>query len=881
MQLLKTQSTLSSLRHDGQLLYQFAAKHDETAFVEILRRHGAMVLGVCRRVLHQQQDAEDATQAVFLSLAQQASKLAGTHSLAAWLHCVARRTAGHALRQAQKRQRREHQAARPEAITAHDADAVRWLLDEELDRLPQRYRLPIILCCIEGHTRHTAADLLGWPPGTVAGRLARARAILQKRLTARGVALAATTGVLMPCVGQGMDVALFSSIASLANQWIQGKELMLSPTVLGLMHVTGSVVTGSRMAMLALLGLFGLLGWISAHRISEQPVESNPEQPIISPVSAMTENDRTDVEGTVLADGKPAAGVTVWLTETQKGGKYGYFDQLNDTTKTDDQGRFIVRTLRSVRERTSLAIFARSEEGRFSYHSIKVSSTTFLPLTKGNILNLKPIMKAEGRIRNHRGEPMADVIIKTLYLQLGAFDPKDEKRISRNDLCMMPDCVQPFWTIRTDSEGRFTFPAFPKDCSMIADLELPGGETVQIHWTGESFADIMLPEMGQALIRFKGVEEPEKIKNIVFYLKVMPAQTTAGLEFYSSQRITGAKGLERRVTGLLAGKGMELFHCDPETCAYYTEQKPDYEIKAGETTVITLEMKPSVKVVGSVIDVTTQKGVAGAYISFRLYEQPNYPTHLSSVTTNKNGLFERYRKPGKTKAILDGLPNNLVVDQSPSGDFIGRAGETVIIPPWRVKPGMSIVGEVVTTDGHPVPNAILESYHLRFTSNQTRRQPDPVTNDQGQFQLHQLKNEVIALYVNSPLGVTAEPVLVDLTKTNQSIRITVDPKNAGCLKGRLIDEQGKPLAGIKTYLLWTLKSTDIEPETSIGLPFYLEPTDADGRFRSMPLFPGQQYQLTLSEQQVFQQIHMGSFQVEAGQTLDLATMELRRKTEKK
>ena len=105
---------------------------------------------------------------------------------------------------------------------------------KELDRLPHSaYRLPVILCCIEGHTRHTAADLLGWPPGTVAGRLARARAILQKRLTARGVALAAATGVLMPSGASALSTALITLLRSQAAMVSQGKALteFITPSV--------------------------------------------------------------------------------------------------------------------------------------------------------------------------------------------------------------------------------------------------------------------------------------------------------------------------------------------------------------------------------------------------------------------------------------------------------------------------------------------------------------------------------------------------------------------------------------------------------------------------------------------------------------------------
>jgi RNA polymerase sigma factor (sigma-70 family) len=185
---------------DRQLLACFAARHEGAAFAALVRRHGPMVHGVCRRLLRQEQDAEDAFQATFLVLARKASGLGWHESVAGWLYQVASRISLKARAQAARRRLLERQA-RP--MPLHDETdpmarrELQELLDEELRRLPEKYRAPVVLCYLEGKSHAEAARQLGWPTGTVKGRLARARQRLRSRLTRRGVAPASAVALLL------------------------------------------------------------------------------------------------------------------------------------------------------------------------------------------------------------------------------------------------------------------------------------------------------------------------------------------------------------------------------------------------------------------------------------------------------------------------------------------------------------------------------------------------------------------------------------------------------------------------------------------------------------------------------------------------------------
>jgi RNA polymerase sigma factor (sigma-70 family) len=192
-----TVATKSDDRGDGQLLRRFVADRDEEAFAGLLRRHGPLVFGVCRQVLGDVHDAEDAFQATFLVLARKAATVSRQDSVAAWLHRVALNVSRTARTGAARRRAHERQAALMTRPSPADEVALRdWqpLLHEEVDRLPEKYRLPVVLCHLEGRTHEEAARQLGWPLGSVKGRLARARDLLRARLTRRGLALG-TAGV--------------------------------------------------------------------------------------------------------------------------------------------------------------------------------------------------------------------------------------------------------------------------------------------------------------------------------------------------------------------------------------------------------------------------------------------------------------------------------------------------------------------------------------------------------------------------------------------------------------------------------------------------------------------------------------------------------------
>jgi RNA polymerase sigma factor (sigma-70 family) len=187
--------------NDDQLLAAFVASRDESAFQQIVRRHGPMIHGVCRRMLRNDADADDAFQAVFVVFIRKAEKVRPGNLLGNWLYGVAVNVArkGREL----NARRKQHELANAVQTLVADASGspdgeLREVIDQELSRLPADYRAAVVTCDLEGRTRKEAAGQLGWSEGTVASRLARARSILADRLTRRGVAVpAAGLGVAL------------------------------------------------------------------------------------------------------------------------------------------------------------------------------------------------------------------------------------------------------------------------------------------------------------------------------------------------------------------------------------------------------------------------------------------------------------------------------------------------------------------------------------------------------------------------------------------------------------------------------------------------------------------------------------------------------------
>jgi RNA polymerase sigma factor (sigma-70 family) len=207
---------------DQELLERYLARRDEAAFATLVQRHSGTVWSVCRRVLHQEQDAEDAFQAVFIILARKASLIRKREAVGSWLYGVAYRTAMRARHSANRRRDRDRQQPVPQAVESSCNEAalreLQGILDEQVQRLWAKYREAFVLCALQGLSKAEAARLLGCTEGTVSSRVTRARQLLQKRLARRGIAI--TTA--LAAVALSPTIASAAAPPALVHATIQG-----------------------------------------------------------------------------------------------------------------------------------------------------------------------------------------------------------------------------------------------------------------------------------------------------------------------------------------------------------------------------------------------------------------------------------------------------------------------------------------------------------------------------------------------------------------------------------------------------------------------------------------------------------------------------------
>lgn len=297
---------------DAELLDRFLAERDERAFETLVRRHGPMVLDICRARLANEADAEDAFQTTFFVLARNARSIRKAASLASWLHGVAIRIALQTQTERARKLKHEPRAAGPVAIAQQDDLSwreVQQILHEEVNRLPERLRAPLVLCYLQGVGHEQAALELGLPKGTLKGRLERARERLRVRLTRRGLGAGALLVIVWPA-SAALPLHLAGSTAIAAKALVHLTTAPIAAHTQALKAAAERYAvsrTWSKITALTLVVAVGLGAYLMSVRTQKDlpvAVAVNPPAPFQSSLPAARSGDEKQSNSSVVSDSR-------------------------------------------------------------------------------------------------------------------------------------------------------------------------------------------------------------------------------------------------------------------------------------------------------------------------------------------------------------------------------------------------------------------------------------------------------------------------------------------------------------------------------------------------------------------------------------------------
>ncbi len=803
IQRLFDEGTLLGLT-DAQLLERFLDRRDEGAFAALVARHGPMVLAVCRGVLKDQSDAEDAFQATFLVLFRKAGGLKSAGSLGSWLYRVAYRIAIRANAVAARRRERpiEEVTMAGEAAVPGEPAGDRELLPiihAEIDRLPDRYRAPIALCYLQGLSYEQAARQLGWPLGTVGSRIARARELLRSRLVRRGVT--ATTAALPVLLAREATAAPAGWVEAATRAAMRLGEgaggAKAAGTVSAAVALSDHVLR--RMLMIRLIQMIsvvtvaataGLAAWASLG-------DGGGGKPLTTAKAAGTkqvEEPKTrdagsgPIRGRVLTpDGQPVKDAAVYI------GQSGAATAIEPVARTDADGRFrldpaeLKRKYRNKRiqldwtKKVELAAFGPAGYGAGSIAVDPGGADVELRLVPDDV----PI---RGRVLDTQGRPVGGVTVHMheigepvpadldALLQAGTIRDDQQRDAPYDITWWIKDGSK--WarkTVKTGPDGRFQIDGVGRNRIVSLGFEGPGIASGSVRAMTRPAPPSARPRPGPTNpnrrprsyplygASFDHVASPSKPIEGVVRLKGT-GRPLAGVQVYGSAEESGIqvsavtdKDGGFRLDGLPKIASYRVFALPGAGKPYLQVSTTVTDTDGLKPIPVTIDLPRGVVVKGRLIDKSTGKPVAGRIVE-----------HIS-------------------------LPSNTYEGVGTPAQLFGPGGFRMTVPP-----GPALITAQAEGKDLPYTKARLPEAARRMG----------VSDQDGEAPIRVLiAGSHVCRMVDVPADV--ETFTLDLELTRGATR-----------KGRLVGPDGKPVVGAQVYGLlaeWEVKTLDDASFEVVGL----------------------------------------------------------------
>ncbi len=711
---------------DRQLLERFAARRDsagEAAFAALVCRHGPMVLGLCRQVLGNLHDAEDAFQAVFFVLARKAAALRDPDLLGHWLYGVALRTARKAKARIARRGivevgddvgraamesvpraagRVTSDSAAEAALGREEAEA----LHDEIAHLPRTFRLPIMLCYFEGMTLDDAARRLHWPAGTLRSRLARAREKIRRGLTRRGIVLpaAAFGAALSP---RSVSASLGDATTKAANHFIAGRAVSTSAAATALSREVLRSMLLYRLRFTALIlivvGAIATGAGFLTHVLAKQDEAKRPAS-VQLPSAAVNQPapNRHPAPGGMLVtgrvidpQGKPVPNAHVTVTATLRLADQAVpFGPLpyatNQQGLCDDDGRFRLETSRTSSSRITYAVVTAVAPG-YGIGWIRIDPDVEQPDAQ---ITLRPEEVIRGRLFDILGRPARGVKVTVMTVSRRVNGRLEFVRFQRNDAEEFPAWPNP---AISDAGGYFTLRGIGREL----DVGLSVCDPRFAAWTGRVEADgAVAAAQFRALVPALKPDSGRESRS--FTIALVPAQTISGRVTYGDTGKPAPRApidVTSRSPNLRVGRltrfraddhGRFRINPDPGDTLVLTAQSADGAPyltvtksvdwpKGAVEQSVELTLDRGVAIEGRVTEQGSGKPVAGAIARFAPYESDQRRDHTKSGTacaTSADGSFKLAAVPSRGYLVVQGPSDDYVLRElgTSGGSFYAEPG---------------------------------------------------------------------------------------------------------------------------------------------------------------------------------------------------------------
>jgi RNA polymerase sigma factor (sigma-70 family) len=841
---------------DRQLLERFVAgEGSESAFEALVDRHGPMVRAVCRSTLGDAHEADDAFQATFLVLARKAASIRRGEAVGSWLYGVACRVAARARGEAARRRVLERFLAeriRPGSQAAEPSVEPMPEVLEEVERLPERYRAPIVLCYLEGRSHEQAATALGCPIRTVQTRLQRGKAKLRTRLVRRGlapaVALAAIGVESAEAAGAGLGgtvpAALSESTARASVQFAASRAAGLASAAIGLAQGVLRSLFWSRLRRVA--AGCGLCAGLALTLLAISALGQKPERPAAT------------VAGKIVDErGRPIAGADVWLPTRSDDGA----DATPHAT-TDALGSYVLAVPEGwgrlpIHER-GWVVWAVAPGHRFGMAN---AWEALSGKPQAVDLTLGPAADTSFVVLGPDGLPVAGAVVEPYRvltpINLWTSPPAAVLRAIRGvtdaaGRVTLPSVAREGFRSAKVTSGPFGTQAVPLREGAVAPPRggVTPAPTPPVRTTPPAAGMNPRPLRLRPTGRIEGrvvAARPEWTRGIKVSLSTTGPDDAARLDIDRGEGLAEVTADDegRFVVPAIAEGALQVFPQIDPTWPVRPRPVVDAEVLGGQTTKCPVFLQKAVRIRGRIRVKGTGEPVAGASVVVSYGQEPGPDKGKGrlegsmTVVSGADGQFEAYGLPGGVDLHLMAIPEPFVKIEGPTPRAlrVREDAESFDFPPYELARGVTISGRLVDAEDRPVAGAEV------FACVGTLIRAAGTTDAHGEFTTSRIALESKFSYkVDVPQGppvvamvVTEEPLLLKLPMGASGRQPRPD---SGGVRGTVVDADGRPVAGAEVFL-WIATPQFGKHEILV--------TDARGAYRSAgPVEQGANYRAIIN-----------------------------------